>query len=347
MRSQSIQQEFSHQAGSRLPGDPRTAARASFQCVSAKDANILAKSLPKWQQEYLQISSGQFDGAVKQISIDEIQLFREVINQSVDMYAHTLPGKFTVGVPMALHGTGYWCGSALGSNDSVFFLRPDAELKFKTPAYSDIYGASVDADAFRQYAKHNDIEDDDAIMLLQAVNALPPEKCAAFRRGFDGFFRAIEANPGVLESEYARKQLAFDAMSLLLGMVAELPVSKKSHAGQFVHRHIVDNARDYILARKSEPLTVSDLCEGLRTSHRSLHYAFNKVLGINPVTYLRYVRLNGARVELIASDEPPRISEVAARWGFWHMGMFSVYYRGLFGERPSETLNACRKTAII
>ncbi len=82
---------------------------------------------------------------------------------------------------------------------------------------------------------------------------------------------------------------------------------------------------------------MTELCEGLRTSHRSLHYAFNKVLGISPVTYLRYIRLNGVRTELVSSDKPTLISEVAANGGFWHMGMFSVYYKHLFGERPSES----------
>jgi AraC family ethanolamine operon transcriptional activator len=31
------------------------------------------------------------------------------------------------------------------------------------------------------------------------------------------------------------------------------------------------------------------------------------------------------------------ISEIAAHWGFWHLGMFSSYYKDLFGETPSAT----------
>ncbi|WP_448107619.1 helix-turn-helix domain-containing protein [Pseudomonas azerbaijanoccidentalis] len=345
MRSQSVQQK-SHLAGSLLYKAPLTAAKAGLQCVSVTDANVLANSLSEWQQEYLQISPGQFVGSVTEISVGVVQIFREVMNQAVDQHGQTLPGKFALGIPIALRGHGYWCGKALDCIDSVFFLRPDSELKFKTPGYSDIYGASVDVEAFRKYSPDDEFDDKRVIALTKEVSSLAPEKCAAFRRGFDIFFRAVEANPLILESATARKQLTFDIMQLLLGMTADLPVSKKSHAEQFIHRHVVDSARNYILSRKSEALTVTDLCEGLRTSHRSLHYAFNKVLGISPVTYLRYIRLNGVRAELVSSDKPTLISQVAANWGFWHMGMFSVYYKHLFGERPSETLKNHRTTAI-
>ncbi len=329
MRSQPIQQK-SHPAG--------------LQSVAVTDANVLASSLSQWQQEYLQISPGPFAGSVTEISVGGVQIFREVMNQAVDQHGQTLPGKFALGIPVSLRGHGYWCGKELDCIDSVFFLRPDSELKFKTPGYSDIYGACVHIEAFRKYSPDDEFDEKNVIAFTKEVSSLAPQKCAAFRNGFDSFFRAVEANPLILESDSAKKQLTFDIMQLLLGMTADLPVSKKSHADQFIHRHVVDSARDYILSRKSEALTVTDLCEGLRTSHRSLHYAFNKVLGISPVTYLRYIRLNGVRAALISSDQSTLISEVAAKWGFWHMGMFSTYYKELFGERPSETLKTYRNT---
>jgi AraC family ethanolamine operon transcriptional activator len=232
MRSQPVQQK-SQQAG--------------LQSVSVTDANVLANSLSEWQQEYLQISPGQFAGSVTEISVGVVQIFREVMNQAVDQHGQTLPGKFALGIPIALRGHGYWCGKELDCIDSVFFLRPDSELKFKTPGYSDIYGASIDVEAFRKYSLDDEFDDKSVIALTKEVSALAPEKCAVFRQGFDNFFRAVEANPLILESASAKKQLTFDIMQLLLGMTAELPISKKSHAEQFIHRHVVDSARNYIL----------------------------------------------------------------------------------------------------
>ena len=31
-------------------------------------------------------------------------------------------------------------------------------------------------------------------------------------------------------------------------------------------------------------------------------------------------------------------TDVAMRWGFWHLGRFSAEYRGFFGESPGRTL---------
>ncbi|WPL11226.1 helix-turn-helix domain-containing protein [Thiorhodovibrio litoralis] len=84
---------------------------------------------------------------------------------------------------------------------------------------------------------------------------------------------------------------------------------------------------------------VSDLCAAAGVSERTLQHAFREQLGLAPGAYLRMRRLNGARAELLAPTASTRtITEVAARWGFLHMGRFTRAYRDLFGELPSTTL---------
>ena len=108
-----------------------------------------------------------------------------------------------------------------------------------------------------------------------------------------------------------------------------------------------ERAREFILSRKDQPPTILEICQELKISRRTLHYGFIKVLGINPVTFLRYLRLNGARKDILSSSDHLTISEIAARWGFWHMGMFSSYYKQLFGEPPSTTLKSKPAPRII
>jgi AraC family ethanolamine operon transcriptional activator len=62
-------------------------------------------------------------------------------------------------------------------------------------------------------------------------------------------------------------------------------------------------------------------------------------LGITPIRYLRLVRLNRVKQELlIASPETVKIMDVALKWGFLELGRFAGEYRQLFQELPSETL---------
>ena len=55
--------------------------------------------------------------------------------------------------------------------------------------------------------------------------------------------------------------------------------------------------------------------------------------------YLTGQRLYGTHRDLWAAEQAEvRVSDVASKWGFWHMSQFSSDYRKIFGELPSKTL---------
>jgi AraC family ethanolamine operon transcriptional activator len=85
-----------------------------------------------------------------------------------------------------------------------------------------------------------------------------------------------------------------------------------------------------------EAISVPELCAATGVSRRALQYAFEDVLHLSPVTYLRAMRLNRVRAELLAGCADS-VGDIAARWGFWHLSRFAAEYRELFGELPSAT----------
>lgn len=100
-------------------------------------------------------------------------------------------------------------------------------------------------------------------------------------------------------------------------------------------RLVVRRAEDSMMAHIGEPLTMVDLCAQVGVSERTLHYAFQALLGMSPMAYLMAKRLNGVRRELKAADPDfETVLEIAARWGFWHTGNFAAHYRRLFDELP-------------
>jgi transcriptional regulator GlxA family with amidase domain len=54
--------------------------------------------------------------------------------------------------------------------------------------------------------------------------------------------------------------------------------------------------------------------------------------------YLRNVRLDRVRHELLERAPGIGVTEVAHRWGFMQLGRFANAYQQRFGELPSETL---------
>lgn len=73
-----------------------------------------------------------------------------------------------------------------------------------------------------------------------------------------------------------------------------------------------------------------------------MRFAKCSVLGLSPVQYLRAARLLGVRRELLRAGPVIRVSDAAARWGFWRLSQFAADYKRLFGELPSETLGRTR-----
>jgi len=98
-------------------------------------------------------------------------------------------------------------------------------------------------------------------------------------------------------------------------------------------------AKKYILEHKTEPITVKELVEETKVTERTLEFAFLDRFGITPKAVLRSFRLNGVHRELkLAISENTRVTDLAKRWSFWHMGQFAKDYKLMFGELPSETL---------
>ena len=60
---------------------------------------------------------------------------------------------------------------------------------------------------------------------------------------------------------------------------------------------------------------------------------------MGPIRYLSLRRMHLARRALLRADpSTATVTRVATDHGFWELGRFSVAYRGLFGESPSESL---------
>ncbi|MFB9909375.1 AraC family transcriptional regulator [Allokutzneria oryzae] len=94
-----------------------------------------------------------------------------------------------------------------------------------------------------------------------------------------------------------------------------------------------------------EAISVGDIAAAARTSVRSLHEAFRSHVGTPPMAHLRTVRLRRAHEDLVAiaaADGVGRVTDVALRWGFLHLGRFSQLYREHYGHSPSATLRGDR-----
>ncbi|HET6529831.1 MAG TPA: AraC family transcriptional regulator [Actinoplanes sp.] len=122
-----------------------------------------------------------------------------------------------------------------------------------------------------------------------------------------------------------------------LALTVEHPYSSEPVARR---PRTVKRALDAMHAEPAYPFTAADLAAVAGVGIRVLQESFRQHVGVPPLTYLRRLRLDGVHAELTRADPwQVTVSEVAARWGFAHLGRFADAYRKRYGVPPSQTLN--------
>jgi AraC-like DNA-binding protein len=153
--------------------------------------------------------------------------------------------------------------------------------------------------------------------------------------------RADAEGPGILQNPMLRPQFERTLMSQLL-LALPNSYSEMLAGGETAPApRPIRQAEQLIIDHARESLTVEDIAEAVGLSVRSLQAGFRRYLDTTPLERLREARLAGAYAELAAADPASMtVSAVAARWGFWHLGRFSVAYRKRWGVSPSVTLRS-------
>lgn len=144
-----------------------------------------------------------------------------------------------------------------------------------------------------------------------------------------------DGSPGrLLHAEMAR----LAAASLLEMYPQQRPAPVEAvHAARSAH---VRAAVEYVHENARTPITTSSLARHLDISLRALQEAFQRDLRSTPNAFIRQVRLDRVRQELLASEPAATtVREVAAGWGFAHLGRFAQQYQVAFGEGPKVTLD--------
>jgi AraC-like DNA-binding protein len=222
---------------------------------------------------------------------------------------------------------------------SVRFFAEGAELTYRTAASANWTTFHVDREALQR----------EAVALLGRPLPLPDR----------GWVNMLPTAAGIPLGQRIRKVLSIaargaDALTVdsaaglqaaLLGayvraLAEGLRLDLRPLQRKAANRaRIVRGPREYLLAHLGEPFSMRTLCEITATTERTLQYAFHDVYGMSPQAWFQTMRLNEVHRELRAAGPGhARIADVATRWGFTHLGRFSIGYRELFGERPSDTL---------
>ncbi|HEX2316975.1 MAG TPA: AraC family transcriptional regulator, partial [Thermomonospora sp.] len=182
------------------------------------------------------------------------------------------------------------------------------------------------------------------------LTGLPVDEGVGFDVTFDltsGPGQALVATVGFLYTELTRRDgiagIPAACHELESALMTQLLMTVPSRLSPVLHSRPAHTRRSrirevvaYVDAHPDHEITTADLAAMAGISARALQAGFREVVGMSPTAYLRTVRLDRVHAALV-SGRPAHVTEVAARWGFFHPGRFAHHYRERFGLLPSET----------
>ena len=128
-------------------------------------------------------------------------------------------------------------------------------------------------------------------------------------------------------------------------VLADLLVHQASNVQPFAHASTpgassgqCHRAAAFIRDHAHGDIKLADIAKAAGVPGRTLQHQFKARFGRSPIEMLQEERLMRAHCDLGAGRCDATVTGIAARWGFYHFGRFSRYYRQAFGELPSQTL---------
>lgn len=144
--------------------------------------------------------------------------------------------------------------------------------------------------------------------------------------------------PELLELPEVRRSLEEQLAHVMVRCLAE-GAGDKTTVGDSRHDAIVAKFEDFLADHPDQPLYLTEICTSIHVAERTLRAVCEEHLGMGPIRFLTLRRMHLVRSALLAADTgTTSVTRVATDFGFWELGRFSVAYRALFGESPSETL---------
>jgi AraC family ethanolamine operon transcriptional activator len=301
-----------------------------------RDFDELSAAATDWDFDFVQLDAGPAPAALTQVSAPDLLIQRFRFGRTYLQRGASSPTMRTFGfVESDAHDARMFGGDLTASELALF--RTGGEFEAVTrPGFTSL-GISIDParldEAFAAIGMPCSSCCRAAGCGLLRVD---PKILQRMRRRATQILDTLEADPSALGRSELLEQLNFQLpidLALAIQSADGAPPRATSRVRDLARRRAVSIIEDHV----DEPITIRNLCQEVGVGWTTLVHAFREHFGVTPKAYLRALRLNHVRRDLLDAAPEAAIADVANHWGFWHMGQFAADYKRLFGELPSDT----------
>ncbi len=217
------------------------------------------------------------------------------------------------------------------NKNELIILTRDEELDLAISAQNTTFTIAIDESYFHQvFFNYYGIDFETGLKKRIMLESHKEQAFLAFVHFWIDFFLTHDT-ANLLPQDY--EKIEEEILHTLFGFITLDGNIIKSE------NKILKKARELIEHSLNLDLKLSELAVHLGISQRTLEYTFKQNLGMTPKNYLQIQRLHAIREELKAGNpKTTKVSDIALKYAFFHMGHFAAEYKKLFGESPAQTL---------
>ncbi len=285
----------------------------------------------KWGIERDQIERGQFTASINAVHTPNIQL-------GSAFYSHGLmrKGSFPTGT--------VFLGFLVGKESSVFqnsrissqeliVMCDGDELDILSNTKSGIFTIVIEKELFHStfYNYFNRTLEE---LLKNKRFIIKADQLTCFAHGLSKWSNYLQGKAFIETNEKPYHVIESEILSYIFGSIVFESKDKKRDKFQAMR------VRDLLHESLTDKIDITQMIKELNISERQLHESFKTTYGISPKKYLRSLRFNAIKNELLSADPHIQtISDIAFKYEFTHVSHFSHEYGKMFGELPSETFH--------
>jgi AraC family ethanolamine operon transcriptional activator len=309
-----------------------------IRSISTSDVDELSLFQIKKNRRYTQLQAGQLNSDYLEADLGDVQVFRENLKGGALIEAAPASSFLPFAAITSPVDNFRYCGKERRENTIL-----QATGGFWDASFTQNLNYVVAAFNRENFSRNIELltgEEVPYTWLVSKACLTDPLALRNYANGLNNILTIVKSRPDVLKKANAQRMLSDSILRLTYKVLNQTTPVVEHPVNQSKRTQGVRLVIDYLHHYAAQVPTIPELCNIAKLSERNLQYGFNEYLGVTPIRYLRLVRLNGVKRDLLLSHpKKDRIVDIALNWGFIELGRFAGEYRQLFQELPSATLN--------
>jgi len=304
--------------------------------------DVFADAISGYDLEFRQIDRGAFSSTLQQISAGSVFVSRMSSTRKLEGKGSPPPGLITFGVPTTECLPFVW-RNHYSSGNTLQIYKPTTDLEIITQPFFEAIDVSISEDRLNLLCQQWELPEFNQLMTRREMISCNPDIMLQLRHILKVVCNTLYNEPNALNKEnhnekslqhtieYEIPYLLMQALMTGEKIQQQPTASKKARA--------LDAAIEYIHNTPGQDISLNSFCLEAGINPRTMQRAFLERYGVTPKKYSLIFNLNNVYKELSHRRySETQITEVAEKYGYWHMSQFAKDYKQLFGSLPSETL---------